>query len=88
MNIIRTGVLLAALTAMFLAIGYLLGGRTGLFIALAVSVATNLFAYWNGDKMVLSMYGAQPATAEESPDLYAMVDELADRAGLQLRKYI
>jgi heat shock protein HtpX len=86
MNMIRTGVLLAALTAMFLAIGYLVGGQTGLFIALAVSIATNLFAYWNGDKMVLSLYGAQLVTAEESPDLYGMVEELAGRAGLPTPK--
>jgi heat shock protein HtpX len=86
MNVLRTGILLAALTGLFLAIGYLLGGQTGVFIALAFSIATNLFAYWNGDRMVLSMYGAQPVTPEEAPDLYGIVEELARRAGLPTPK--
>jgi heat shock protein HtpX len=86
MNVIRTGFLLAALSGLFLAIGYLLRGQTGILIALAFSVATNLFAYWNGDKMVLSMYGAQPVTPEEARNLYAIVEELAYRAGLPIPK--
>ena len=52
MNVLRTGFLLAALTGLFLAVGYLLGGNSGMFIALAFSIATNLFAYLNGDTMV------------------------------------
>ena len=86
MNMVRTAVLLAALTGLFLAIGYLLGGQKGVLIALAVSVVTNLVAYWNGDKMVLSMYGAQPVTAEEAPDLYGIVDELSGLADLPTPK--
>jgi heat shock protein HtpX len=82
MNVMRTGLLLAALTGLFLAIGYLLGGQTGILMALAFSIVTNLLAYWNGDKMVLAMHGAQEVTPGESPDLYALVEELAKRGGL------
>ena len=86
MNVIRTGFLLAALTGLFLAVGYLLGGNSGMLIALAVSIATNLFAYWNGDKMVLSMHGAEQLTPQEAPELYALVDGLAQRAALPMPK--
>jgi heat shock protein HtpX len=82
MNVMRTGILLAALTGLFLAIGYLLGGQTGIFLALAFSIVTNLFAYWNGDKMVLAMHGAEEVTPQEAPELYTLVQELARRAGL------
>jgi heat shock protein HtpX len=86
MNVMRTGFLLAALTGLFLAVGYLLGGNSGMLIALAFSIATNLFAYWNGDKMVLSMHGAEQVTPEEAPELYALVDGLAQRATLPMPK--
>jgi heat shock protein HtpX len=82
MNVMRTGLLLAALTGLFLAIGYLLGGQTGILVALAFSVVTNLFAYWNGDKMVLAMHGAQEVTPSQAPELYALVEELAKHGGL------
>ena len=82
MNVMRTGLLLAALTGLFLAVGYLLGGQTGILIALAFSIVTNLLAYWNGDRMVLAMHGAREVTPDESPDLYALVEELANRGGL------
>src|SRR5439155_7598565 len=59
MNTMRTGLLLAAMTGLFLAVGYLLGGETGMVIAFLVAAAANLFAYWNADKMVLRMHGAQ-----------------------------
>jgi heat shock protein HtpX len=80
--VMRTGLLLAALTGLFLAIGYLLGGQTGILVALAFSIVTNLFAYWNGDKMVLAMHGAQEVTPSEAPDLYGLVEELAKNGGL------
>src|SRR5262245_33472285 len=59
MNYLRTAVLLAGLTALFMAVGYLLGGGTGAVIALLFAAATNLFSYWNSDKLVLSMHDAQ-----------------------------
>jgi heat shock protein HtpX len=84
MNVFRTGVLLAGLTALFLAFGYVLGGQTGALIALAISVATNVFAYWNSDRMVLGMYGAQEVTRDTAPELVDLVRELAERAGLPM----
>jgi heat shock protein HtpX len=82
MNVMRTGLLLAALTGLFLAVGYLVGGETGMLMALAFSVVTNLFAYWSGDKLVLSMHGAEEVSPQQSPELYRLVETLAGRAGL------
>jgi heat shock protein HtpX len=84
MNIARTGLLLAALTALFLAVGYLLGGRGGAVIALAIAVATNVFAWWSSDKMVLRMHNARPVTRASAPELHALVQELAQRAQLPM----
>ncbi|MFM2041890.1 MAG: putative Protease HtpX-like protein [Pseudomonadota bacterium] len=83
---IRTTLLLAALTGLFLAVGYLIGGQGGMMIALLVAVATNAFAYWNSDKMVLRLYGARQVDASTAPDLYRMVEHLARRAGLPMPK--
>src|SRR4051794_36473931 len=89
MNFFRTAILLAGLTALFMGVGYLIGGSSGAMIALVVAAGMNLFAYWNSDKMVLSMYGAQEVDARTAPDLYALVQELAGRAGLPMpRVYI
>lgn len=84
MNVFRTGLLLAALTALFLAVGFLLGGRGGAMIALLFALGTNLFAYWNSDKLVLRMHNARPVTRASAPELHAMVAELAQRAGLPM----
>ena len=86
MNYVKTGLLIAAITALFLAVGFLLGGTTGMLIALAVAVAMNGFAYWNSDKMVLKMYGARQVGRSEAPGLYQMVEELAARAELPMPK--
>jgi heat shock protein HtpX len=89
MNYVRTAMLLAGLTALFMGVGYLIGGQSGMLIALVVAAAMNLFSYWNSDKMVLSMTGAQEVDARSAPDLYAMVHDLAGRAGLPMpRVYI
>lgn len=89
MNTLRTGILMAALTGLFLAVGGVLGGSTGMAIALAFACATNLFAYWNSDKVLLSMYGAHPVDAQSAPDLYHLVEQLAAKAGLPMpRVYI
>ena len=63
MSYFRTAILLAALTALFMGIGFLIGGQGGMLIALGVAAAMNLFAYWNSDKMVLRMYGAHEVDA-------------------------
>ncbi len=89
MNYMRTALLLAALTAFFLAIGYLLGGRGGLMIALVVALGMNVFAYWNSDKMVLRMAGAHEVGPQDAPELYGIVQQLTRNAGLPMpRVYI
>ena len=60
MAFVRTSLLLAALTGLFIAVGAAVGGEQGMVVAFFIAVAMNLFAYWNADKMVLSMYGARP----------------------------
>jgi heat shock protein HtpX len=84
MSYFRTAILLAALTALFMGIGYLIGGQAGMVIALLVAGGMNLFAYWNSDKMVLSMYGAREVDARSAPELYALVQQLAAAAGLPM----
>ena len=85
-NLFRTGVLIAALTALFMAVGYFIGGQSGMLIALGVAAVTNLFAYWNADKMVLSMQGAVEIDPRRAPDLYRMVETLSRRAGIPTPK--
>ena len=77
MNTLRTGILMAAMTGLFLAVGALVGGGTGMLIAFGMALAMNLFAYWNSDKVLLSMYGAQPVDAQSAPELYRLVEKLA-----------
>jgi heat shock protein HtpX len=86
MNTLRTGILMAALTGLFLAVGALLGGGTGVMIAFAMALAMNLFAYWNSDKVLLSMYGARQVDAASAPDLYRLVERLAAQAELPMPK--
>jgi len=89
MSYFRTAILLAALTALFMGIGYLIGGQGGMLLALVVAAAMNLFAYWNSDKMVLSMYGAREVDERSAPELYALVRQLASAAGLPMpRVYV
>ena len=84
MNYLRTAILLAGLTALFMGVGYLIGGASGAMIALVIAAATNLFAYWNSDRMVLSMYGAHEVDQHTAPELVSMVAALAGRAGLPM----
>jgi heat shock protein HtpX len=84
MNYFRTAMLLAGLTALFMGLGYLIGGAGGAMIALVIAAATNLFAYWNSDRAVLSMYGAHEVDRASAPDLVGLVGELAGRAGLPM----
>ena len=81
--------LLAALTALFMALGYTLGGSGGALVALAVAAAMNLFTYWNADKIVLKMHKAREVDAAGAPELVAIVADLARRGGLPMpRVYI
>jgi heat shock protein HtpX len=84
MSYFRTAVLLAGLTALFMGVGFLIGGKSGALIALVVAAGMNLFSYWNSDRMVLSMYGAHEVDRNSAPDLYNLVAELAGRAGLPM----
>jgi heat shock protein HtpX len=84
MNNVKVFVLMAALTALFMAIGGYLGGQGGMVLALLFAGAMNFFMYFASDKMVLRMYGARTVTAAEAPELYAMVDRLRQRADLPM----
>jgi heat shock protein HtpX len=89
MSNMKTAMLLAALTALFMGVGYLVGGTGGALIALAVSAAMNLFAIWNADKMVLRMHNAREVDAASAPEFHGIVKVLAARAGLPMpRVYI
>lgn len=85
-SMIRTTLLLAGLTGLMLLIGGAVGGRGGMFMALIFSLIMNFGAYWYSDKIVLKMYHAREVTPAESPDLYSMVQRLAERAGLPMPK--
>jgi len=86
MNFVKTMVLLAALTAVLMGAGYLIGGATGVMIAFLVALATNAFAYWNSDAMILKTYAAEPVTRAAMPDVFDLVAELAKTAGLPMPK--
>jgi heat shock protein HtpX len=86
MNTVKVGLLLAALTALFLGAGFLIGGRQGMVIAFGIAVATNAFAYWNADKMVLRMYGARQVDRAAAPQFYGIVERLAAHARLPMPK--
>ncbi len=86
MNTLKTMVLLVTLTVMFIFIGALLGGKSGMTIALFMALAMNFFAYWFSDKIVLRMYGAKKVSEAEAPELYSIVRTLAHRASLPMPK--
>jgi heat shock protein HtpX len=85
-NQLRTTVLLAAMTAVIMWVGNMLGGRSGMMIALVFAGGMNFFSYWYSDKLVLKMYKAREATPEEAPMVYRMVDVLSKEAGLPMPK--
>ena len=86
MNLFRTGILMALLTGLFIAVGYVIGGGPGMVIAFLFAAGTNLFAYWNSDKMVLSMYGARQVDESSAPDLVHIVRQLSEADGLPMPK--
>lgn len=89
MNYFKTAILLAAITALFLVIGYLLAGEFGMVIALIAAIGTNAFSYWNSDKMVLRMHNAEEVDARSAPEFYEIVRQLADNADLPMpRVYV
>jgi heat shock protein HtpX len=86
MNYAKTALLLAAITGLFLAIGYLIGGEAGMLLAFGLAAAMNLFAYWNSDKMLLRMHGAREVDRRQAPELYGLVEQLSRNAGLPMPK--
>ncbi|CCV04656.1 putative protease htpX homolog [Mesorhizobium metallidurans STM 2683] len=86
MNTLRTAMLLAAMTALFMGVGFLIGGSGGMMIALLIAAATNLFSYWNADKMVLSMNRAVEVDEKNAPEYHSIVQALAKEAGLPMPK--
>ncbi len=82
MALFKTTVLLAALMALFIGVGFLLGGIPGMIIAFALGLGMNFFAYWSSDKLALRMAGAKEVTPEEQPELHRIVAEVANLAGV------
>ncbi|HEY0121233.1 MAG TPA: zinc metalloprotease HtpX [Rhizobium sp.] len=86
MNLMRTAMLLAFMTALFMGVGYLIGGQSGMMIAFVAAAGMNFFSYWNSDRMVLSTYGAQEVDERSAPEFYGIVRDLARNAGLPMPK--
>jgi heat shock protein HtpX len=78
----KTFLLMAAMTALFMALGFVLAGRGGMLAALAIATAMNAWGWWNSDKMALRMHNAREVSPAEAPDLHAMVERLSARAGI------
>jgi len=88
-NLMKTAILMAAITALFMAIGAMIGGQTGMMLALIVALGMNFFSYWFSDTMVLKMYNAREVDESSAPQFYAMVRELAAKAELPMpRVYV
>ena len=85
-NIFKTGLLLAALTAMFVLMGGALGGRSGMMFGFVMALVMNGVSYWFSDKIVLKMYGAQPVDEHQAPEVHAIVRRLVMRAGIPMPK--
>lgn len=86
MSTLRTAILLGVMTALFIGVGFMIGGEVGMAVAFAVAVAMNVFAYWNSDKLVLRMYRARQVDKRTAPELCGIVAQLAERAGLPMPK--
>ncbi len=85
-SMLKTTLLLAALTAMFMAIGYFVGGRSGMMVAFVMAAAMNFGMYWFSSKLVLKMQGATPLDKRRYPEVYTMIHELATRDNLPMPK--
>lgn len=83
-NVLKTGLLLTALTLLLVWLGNLIGGQVGLIVALVFAALMNLGSYWYSDRLVIAMSGARPLSESEAPELYTMVRRLAQRAGLPM----
>ncbi len=89
MNFIRTAMLLAIMTALFMVVGYAIGGSGGMTIAFIAALAMNVFSWWNSDKMVLRMHNAVEVDEGNAPEFHAIMRALVERAGLPMpRTYL
>ena len=88
MNYLRTVVLLAGLTGLFMAVGYLIGGAGGAVIALIIAAATNLFSYWNADKLVLSMHNAHKWTSAARRNLWPLCRSWRSMPACRCREFM
>lgn len=86
MNVVKTTMLLTVMTMLFMLVGYLLAGQTGMLIALVMAAAMNIFSWWNSGAMVLRMHNAHEVNSESAPILYSMVEQLAANAELPMPK--
>ena len=86
MNFARTAMLLAFMTALFMGVGYLIGGQGGMLIALVIAAGMNIFSWWSSDRMVLSAYDAQEIDERNAPEFFGMIRDLSQRAGLPMPK--
>ncbi len=84
MNYMRTAILLAVLTALFMGVGFVIGGQAGMIIAFIVALAMNVFSYWNSDKMVLRMHNAQLVDRNSAPEYVDLVSQLCENANMPM----
>src|ERR1700761_6043524 len=86
MNTLKTGILMSLLMGLFLVVGAAIGGAAGMLVAFIFAAGLNLMAYWNSDRMLLSMYGARQVDEASAPDLVHIVQRLAAQARLPMPK--
>lgn len=84
MNFVRTAMLLAFMTALFMGVGYLIGGQGGMLIALVIAAGMNMFSWWSSDSMVLRAYDAQELDERNAPEFFGMIRDLSQKAGLPM----
>jgi len=84
MNIIKTAALLSFMTALFMGLGLMIGGQSGMMIALVIAIGMNFFSYWNSHKMVLKMHNAQQVDENSAPEFYELNRRLAEAANLPM----
>lgn len=84
MNLMRTAMLLAFMTALFMGVGYLIGGSGGMMIAFVVAAGMNFYSYWNSDRMALSAYNAQEIDERNAPEFFGIIRDLSRNAGLPM----
>lgn len=85
-NTLKTVFFMTLLTILFILLGGMLGGRTGMMLAFIFALGMNFFSYWFSDKLVLSIYRAKEVTEAEAPELYSIVRNLAQKGGLPMPK--